>query len=48
MKKIEKQIDADETLKQLQEKSNKDNNALIDTKNINIVNDIFDGAKLEV
>ena len=48
MKKIEKQIDADKTLKQLQEKSNKDNNALIDTKNINIVNDIFDGAKLEV
>lgn len=48
MKKVQKQIDADETLKQLQEKSNKDNNALIDTKNINIVNDIFDGAKLEV
>lgn len=48
MKKIEKQIDADKTLKQLQEKSNKDNNALINTKNINIINDIFEGAKLEV
>lgn len=48
MKKVEKQINANKKLKQLQEKSNKDNNALIDTKNINIVNDIFEGAKLEV